>query len=462
MEILLTFLGCIAYLWAFVVMLKWSFLAIAPERHQISGLIFLMNNCLFVLPALLVVPLVGPLNIRILHYVEPNSVMMINTIVLSSMLGFVFCLGLLSHFFGRALFYDLKKIYAELHVPAVEARLLAFCRVMMLSIPVAIFINLTVFEGQHAFFSAAFFDLNPGAIRHINESSAFSAYTKHYFHVIALFMAPCLALPVYRDRWRERWLAVILVFAALTSHGSKSPFIFFLIFLTVAWLEKSALNAGKQSSGALFAPRRIVAAGLALAGVFTLFYFLVVSFFLSEGGVFWDYFWNRVFVGQMAGVYEQFNLWIYDPAFAWHSVPFASFFVDYPNFHKELMLTSENRVDPDSIGIKVTFFAAEAYGMFGWLGVIFAPLLMALQYIFTFLILNAVIRRTILRAPELSKYVTAFFFASYYSLTDGISEMVLYKGCVFVIILLSPVILCMALRGTWIARQKTHASVLPT
>ncbi|MFK7875689.1 MAG: hypothetical protein AB8B71_07885 [Paracoccaceae bacterium] len=458
MTTLATFIGVAAYLATYVTILKRTFLAISPQRHQLSGAIFLMNNCLFIIPALFIVPIYGAEQIRVLRYVENDSVIGIHAIVIFSMLTFVLCFALLSSVLGRLLFYDMRKVYRDLENPVISSRVLAFCRIMLLSIPAAIMVNIVVFGGQHALFGAAFYDLNAGAIRHENESSVFAAYAKHYFHVISLLVAPCLALPIYRRRHTERVISVVLVFAALTSHGSKSPFIFFLIVLFFAMLEKSALNAGRSDAYAMFSAKRVMFAVFGLLSAFLAFYFFATTFFLGENNAFWDYFWNRAFIGQMAGMYEQFNLFLFDPSFSWHSVPFASLLIDYPSFHKELMLVSENLVDPDRIGIKVTFFSAEAYGMFGWSGVVIAPFLLAIQFVMTFLLLNAAIDRLILRNRELSKYVTSFFFVAYFSFTDGISEMLLLKGAIFVLVLMLPVIFCMVLRGTWMSYDARRSS----
>ena len=107
---------------------------------------------------------------------------------------------------------------------------------------------------------------------------------------------------------------------------------------------------------------------------------------------FWDYFWNRAFIGQMAGMYEQFNLKIQDIGYVSHAIPFANFLGETSNFHKDLMLITENRTDPRTIGIKITLFPAEAYAFFGWLGVIVAPAYLAFMYCVNYLVISQVFR----------------------------------------------------------------------
>lgn len=453
MTAVLTLLGIIAYLYLYSALLPKTFLAIAPGRHQISGLYFLFLNGLFVLPALMIVAIVGPENIRILHYVSRDSVLDINLIVIYSLISFVVCLFWISTVMGRRLMYDMRLVYNDIGRAGAKSRTINFTRLAMISIPVSILVNVFIFGGQHALFSAAFYDLNPGAIRHANESSAFSAYVKHYFLIISLIMAPILALPIYDRRKKERLFAFLLIFIALTSHGSKSPFIFFLVTYVFAKFEKTVINSGAKHGYRLLGPKKIAMIAFGLMSVFLLFYFVVTKLFLTAGNPFWDYFWNRAFVGQMAGIYEQFNLFLYDTAFSWHGVPFASLFIDYPNFHKELMLVSENRIDPNRIGIKVTFFAAEAYAMFKWLGVIFAPMMMAIQFVISFLVLKKFLNFFVFRSDELAKYVTSFFFVSYFSFTDGISEMMLFKGLVFIFVLLTPIMISVVLLGTLLPRR---------
>ncbi len=419
-----------------------------------SGAVFMFRDAVFVLPALVLVPLIGPTNIRILHYVEPSSVEFVNIIVAYSLVAFVFSLALFGYCIGPKLSYDLRQVYAELQTPSTLRRILVLNRVLLISIPAALFVSIVAFGAQHALFGAMSLQLDPGAIRHMNENTPFVSYVKHYFSVISIIIAPILSLPIYRQRPLEKAASFLFVFIALTAHGAKSPFIFFLIVYSFALLEKKLFARNPTSRRRPPLLRYLVPFGLLLALVFATFYFLVTTFFAGADFVFWDYFWNRAFIGQMAGVYEQFNLFLHDPAYLWHSVPFASFFVEYPNFHKDLMLVSEDLVDPTRIGIKVTFFAAEAYGMFGWAGVIFAPFSLSLQFVASFLLLNFFVDRSLLKAPELSKYITAFFFASYFAFTDGVSEMVFLKGTVMVLLLLSPAALCMALRGSYILNNR--------
>src|SRR5690606_30673868 len=64
--------------------------------------------------------------------------------------------------------------------------------------------------------------------------------------------------------------------------------------------------------------------------IFLLIYIVKVQYPELNDEQLTKYFINRLGVGQMGGVYEQFNLNLYDPRYVYHSIPFASLFLDYP------------------------------------------------------------------------------------------------------------------------------------
>jgi hypothetical protein len=147
---------------------------------------------------------------------------------------------------------------------------------------------------------------------------------------------------------------------------------------------------------------------------------------------------NRLGVGQMAGVYEQFNLKIENSAYILHSVPFAGFFVDYPTFQKDLMLASEYVSDPSSTGVKNSLFISEAYSFGGLYFALFSPVIVGINYgISLFVVFKVVL--LFVKDVVVATRISGLFFAPYLSLTGGMSEWLFFKALIMILIFFIPV-----------------------
>jgi hypothetical protein len=146
---------------------------------------------------------------------------------------------------------------------------------------------------------------------------------------------------------------------------------------------------------------------------------------------FFIYLIERLGVGQMTGVYETLSIGFQSSEYAWHVVPFASFFVDYPIFSKELMLYTEH-YEHDQIGVKNSFFIAEAYGMGGTLIMFISPFVMAFAYILKGLLLYFTLK--ILFGGVVAKlyFIPVFFLST--NLTGDFSSFVLQKGTILLLL----------------------------
>ncbi|HHU93949.1 MAG TPA: hypothetical protein GXX62_02520 [Alcaligenaceae bacterium] len=154
-----------------------------------------------------------------------------------------------------------------------------------------------------------------------------------------------------------------------------------------------------------------------------------------------DYFYQRVFVAQMIGVYEQFSLDIRNHLYFLHGIPFSSFFFDYPVFQKDLMMMSEDRIDPSSIGIKNTYFVAEAYAMGGWFFILPALFVYSINFSLSYLLILVFLDKFLVCNSPFNKIIVSVFLFSYLGVTGGFSDLMLFKILIMLLGLLSPVFL---------------------
>ncbi len=216
--------------------------------------------------------------------------------------------------------------------------------------------------------------------------------------------------------------------------GAKSPAIIVMIlyFITVV----STINENFKFNVLIF--RSFFAFFIVLTTIYLL---VLKQGVLVDNYNIFDYIINRIFIGQMIGVYEQFSLNISDFNYFYHSIPFVNFFIDSPNFHKDLMMITEDRIDPDNIGIKNSYFLAEAISWGLFFEVIWAPIIWSFGYAFTIFIFSRFIQISFMIGSGASIFISMLFISSQINVTSGMSDVVVLKFLVFQLLLFLPLVL---------------------
>ena len=142
------------------------------------------------------------------------------------------------------------------------------------------------------------------------------------------------------------------------------------------------------------------------------------------------YIFNRLGIGQMAGVYETFGLiengYGIEGEFAYHMIPFARFFVNYVDYQKFLMMFTEG-YNFTSMGVKNSYFIAEAYAIGGWGLMLLSPIIVSFSFVMGLFILY-----------KFTSYFLSkdFFFAvfivylKFMDITGGFSQFPFFKGLI--------------------------------
>ena len=358
--------------------------------------------------------------------VEQSTVYWISLIILYSFFSIIFLFWFFSIFLKKYLMIESDEQLVLNQ--QTSHNIIMFTRFIVILCLIFLGLLLIMTDAKHAFISTINGDISLSIIRATNKSIGFAKYLNHLFIFIGPLIAILIATPFYDKRNIERIFIFIIAIILSTYMGSKSPLMNTILTYIVAYFTFHHIRISLKNFFFLF-----------LFLVF-MFYFVYIVVSLQYQNftfnIFLEYFVNRIFIAQIVGVYEEYNLLLSDWSYWWHSIPFASFFTDYPIFHKDLMMVSEDRINPDSIGIKNTLFIAEAYAFGGWILVLISPFIYVLNIIFSFLWFNFLLN-VIIDNQIYTKYIVGLFLFSYISLSGGFSDILFFKLPLMITIFLS-------------------------
>lgn len=348
------------------------------DFKNIWSVIFYKQALLILLPVLLL-SIINAKEFVALRMVNQSDVFFISSLVLFSFFVFALFFLVLNRVFLKSKYINLSsRVYV--YDSAVDYFSIAavFSGVFLLTFSI-------LFLGyQHAFITSIFSGVN---VLHVRLQNAYStnlpsqlAYLMTVSYWIAAIYSGLLATE--KRYVNSLFFFVVGVFLS-SAGGAKAPVANLLIFFVMSYLYYSSFSLKKVSFSKI-----LLWFPVYISAIFIILYY-VVSLQVADLTIskFLIYLLERLGVGQMAGVYETFSINFLLPESAWHMIPFANLFVDYPVFSKELMLFTENREFSDT-GVKSSFFIAEAYGMGGWFLMIVSPVWMAFAYIIKIFILS--------------------------------------------------------------------------
>lgn len=386
-------------------------------------------QCILVIVPVVLVAILGIENARVLFAAVPGTEFEIGLLVLLTLLIYIISLRV----FLAALQVKIPRsdVWASLSKPYLS-RLATVLTVVGLGWVLVFYL----LGYRHAFLASAFGDATLLQIRLAN------VYTSR----VPSQLAPIVPLIGY-----------LLAFLAGLLYGLKSRYrgllylAFALFFASIQGDKAPPLNAGILWVMSIWysSPRKWgllkMVKWLSLLSV-TLLVGLFVSMQLQQPGFtvteFVGYLLGRLGVGQMAGVYETFGLahkGIFpEGPYFWHAIPGANFFVDYLDFQKVLMMVTEG-YDVHEMGVKNTYFVAEAYAIGGYWLVWLSPIIVALSTAVGLITLTRIMRFFVAKpvAPQLS----LMLYLMTQNITGGFSHFPFLKGVILLVLLLSLIFL---------------------
>lgn len=393
------------------------------------GFFVFYNFFIYIVPSSILLNLYPIENFWVAFKVKQEVVFSTTLLVLLSYLLMVFVLFLIAKALPKYFKYETPVLnYSDI---VTYQKFVVFSVIFSLLLIVVAWLG---FGTGHSFIKSISLEQSISQARMELKENALSKFLKYYFIILSPLLTAILASPAFDGKRSHRFLLLCGVVVMASWGGSKGPLLklFIIYCVTLATFCNYKLRI------------RSIFIGLFLISLLMFLVYQVVLLqypHLKDVTLFLDYFYQRVFVAQMIGIYEQFSLNIHNVRYFLHSIPFASFFVDVPVFHKDLMMISEGRMDPSSIGIKNTYFVAEAYAMGGWLFILSAVFIYATNFSLSYIIVLFAFNRILVRNLHFNKIIVSIFLFSYIGVTGGFSDIMLFKILIMLFILMSPVFL---------------------
>ncbi|MCB2173643.1 hypothetical protein KQH41_00090 [bacterium] len=275
---------------------------------------------------------------------------------------------------------------------------------------------------NHAFLSSIFSGESILTYRLENVYASRLPTQLSYLIILAAYLSSIYApFLVLRDKRLAGTFYFILAIFLSSSQGDKAPVLISLFLFTLSYL---SITGTRVTLKTLF---KII---LLFLPILYFAAYLVSSLQIPDitFNDFNIYLVNRLGVGQMSGVFETFSIPKIEGTFYWHAIPFASFFVDYVPYDKELMMIVEG-FDYESMGVKNSLFISEAYGMGGWPMVIISPFILAFSYALGMKLLFIYLR-FLYGNPVATLFAVPLYLVSA-PITGGFSSFVFFKGLIF-------------------------------
>lgn len=406
-----------------------SVFGVSLQKRQYSGFFFFYNFIVFIIPSSILLNIYPIETFWVAFKVDQGKVFFTTIVVLLS-----YFLMLLVLFFV----YRLQPKYFRYESPELNCKDMGTYRRFVIysvfaSIVLIVLVWLILGVG-HAFFISFTLDQSISQARMALTENIVTKFLKYYFIIVTPLLVTLIASPAFKGKPLSR---VLLMFGALILGawgGSKGPLLVLFLVYLVTWATFSNYKVSWRS---------LFGGGLLLLVLIFLVYLVVLFQYphLNNVSGFFGYFYQRVFIAQMIGVYEQFSLGIANSLYILHGIPFASFLFDYPVFHKDLMMITEDRVDASAIGIKNTYFIAEAHAMGGWFFILPAVVIYSINFSFSYFLMLFALNKLLVNNPPFNKVIVAVFLFSYLGVTGGFSDLMLFKIMIMLFILLAPVFL---------------------
>jgi hypothetical protein len=306
---------------------------------------------------------------------------------------------------------------------------------------------------RHAFIQSMFFGESLLAIRLTNRyDSGVPTVLMSYYSFLWALSSILLGYVFSRLSVGGRVLRLLILLYAVSIWGQKAPIVIALFLISLAALSQ----ARRVSLFGLFykgATAFVLVFGL-------LFWLFTVQYPHLDPMLFVEFVVNRLAVGQIQGVYEQFALQLQNPQYLWHSVPFASFFLQYEIYNKDLMMhTLGLNVRFTDIGVMNSLFIGEALAIGGYPLVFLSPVIVAFNY--CLLSVSLILCLSVVPGVglESGKRIVQLLVPSIAFFTADIAGLLMFKLNIMTLVFIAPVIGLVLIRAQIINGQAGRGRV---
>lgn len=335
------------------------------SQSNFSGLFIFIVLFVYITPGVLIVTFTPIENLWVAFKVNSNIIPMVSLLILFSITIIILLMKMVFKY--NIICFPAKTYFLKQYNIRNIERVI---KIFFVSAFLGLFLVSFIYGANHSFVEV---------MRGVNLSLArsslksFGFITQMFIHfttTIPMLMIPMILIA---DKNKVRQVIYSILLLILVSYsGGKAPIMNFLIIYIFSYALIFRIRILNQ----------IPILFVSFSGILLLLYQIVLFQYpqFSNLDLFLDYFLQRTFVAGIIGVYEQMSLLIINPSYILNSIPFYSSIFEVPNFHKDLMMITEDRIDPSTIGIKNTFFIAESFAFFGFIGLVLGPILYVFNY----------------------------------------------------------------------------------
>lgn len=398
----------------FFIGLRGTVFGVSLATGNLAGLLLARELIFLVLLGVVLLELLGLNAFNVFYYVEADSVYWISWFIVYSLFVFLFVLISLSRtrllklsFVSSVSFEGLQKLYF-------------FGFYLSFVLTISLLVLFFVFDYKHAFLGAILGDSSLKELRMYNKYKVeISSVFVNFVSFVTVFLAIVMGASSFDRRILVRGCSLSLVLLSASASGEKAPILNVLIIYVLSY---SSFHTGAFTIGRLL---KTIIVGFA----FLIFLILVVYMQFPDytAAQYGSYFFNRLGVGQISGVYEQFNLELRGDLYVFHAIPFASQFVDYIPFQKDLMVVTEDVKNANSTGVKNSLFISEALAIGGWWLAIISPFIVALNFALSYFFLSRLTLFFLISDRFILDRICPLLFLSISPLTGGFSEWLFFK-----------------------------------
>lgn len=368
LAVLISVSGLMLVLGAAYVVLRGTLLDVMHLRENPWIFLWYLSIALVLIP-LIIVSITGIDNVAILFLARSGLEQPVAAVTVITLLIYILSLGFFLRVFGLR---NRRLTLAPIPDESKISRLLFSVSILGLLL-IGVFYMLGY---RHAFFHSF---IENKSVLQIRLENKYNSHVPSQIASLLPFAGYVVAiLSGYMGRYKIKksllYLFVAVIF--LSTPGDKAPPIKGIIL----WIFGSGKLLPKRWLSAKFLLFAVFVGLIAFAGIY-----FTLSRQVSDLSIklLINYLLNRLGVGQMAGMYETFALIAYfglpEGDYFWHIVPGAKFFVNYIDYQKLLMMISEG-VDYTEMGVKNTYFVAEAYAIGGPFLAFLAPVIVGFSY----------------------------------------------------------------------------------
>ncbi|MBD3842744.1 MAG: oligosaccharide repeat unit polymerase, partial [Campylobacterales bacterium] len=331
----------------------------------------------FIFPSIFLVLIYGVDNFHSFKMADQKDVLLTSWLIIYAVFGFIFFVVLISRFGLKYSFFTKE---TRNFLRSEDLALRAFSYSAVYSGLLLLVFSIVFLDYQHALFSTILSDENLLKVRLENAYKSSLPSQISYLISISVIIGSILAayLRFMKNKLSSN-LVLILTLIMATAGGSKAPILNVIVIYVVSYFYffRPKINIFKVVTYSAIYFSFLI---------FLLFYVVSLQVPNLDAEKFMLYLLERIGVGQMVGTFETFSLKFQSNEYFLHSIPFASFIIDYPIFSKDLMLYTEG-AEYDRTGVKNSLFIAESYAIGGWFLVALSPLIFALGYSIKLLII---------------------------------------------------------------------------